>query len=86
MSVIDEIKAMSIAIDNERQERIQSYRDACSSTSHRRLFNTLNHDIDQKAQGLLGANRAEYESQKAARLAEADARDAKNEAFWDSLL
>ncbi|MBS1104296.1 hypothetical protein JK202_15000 [Gluconobacter sp. Dm-62] len=86
MSVIYEIKAMSRAIDNERQERIQSYRDSCSSTSHRQLFNTLNHDIDVKAQGLIGSNRAEYEAQKAAKLAAADARDAENEAFWDSLM
>ncbi|GEL49852.1 hypothetical protein [Acetobacter tropicalis] len=73
-------------IEKERADRIQSYRDACSATSHRQLFNKLNEDIDRQAQGLTGTRRAEYEAMKSRKLAEADARDRENEAFWDALV
>lgn len=72
-------------INNEKKARMNSYKEASLATSHRQLFNTLNADIDHKAKGLIGANREQYEAMKAQKLAEADARDAKNKAFWDAL-
>lgn len=72
-------------INNEKKARINAYKEASLSTSHRQLFNTLNKDIDVKAQGLIGSNKTEYEAMKARRLAEADARDRANKAFWDAL-
>ncbi|GAN93854.1 hypothetical protein Gbth_038_002 [Gluconobacter thailandicus F149-1 = NBRC 100600] len=82
MDVLAEIEK----INQTKKDRIQSYRNACSKTSHRQLFNTLNYDIDQKANGLTGENREAYKRMKAQKLAEADARDKANEEFWDSLL
>ncbi|MBS0984617.1 hypothetical protein [Gluconobacter cerinus] len=81
MDVLAEIEK----INQTKKDRIQSYRNACASTSHRQLFNTLNHDIDIKAHGLTGTNREAYERMKAQKLAEADARDKANEEFWDNL-
>ena len=72
-------------INNEKKARMNSYKEASLATSHRQLFNTLNADIDNKAKGLIGVNREQYEAMKAQKLAEADARDKANKAFWDAL-
>nr|WP_025826024.1 hypothetical protein [Acetobacter persici] len=85
MDAIQEVLQEIQKINNEKKARINSYREASLSTSHRQLFNTLNKDIDIKAQGLEGEYRASYEAEKASRLAEADARDKANKAFWDAL-
>ena len=85
MSTQDILKRIA-EIEKERSDRIKSYRDACCSTSHRQLFNDLNADIDRQAQRLTGQRREQYEAMKAKRLAEADARDRANEAFWDALV
>lgn len=85
MDAIQEVLQEINKINNEKKVRMNSYREASLSTSHRQLFNSLNADIDHKAKGLIGVNRSEYEAMKAQKLAEADARDAKNKAFWDAL-
>lgn len=85
MDAIQEVLQEIQKINDEKKARINAYKEASMSTSHRQLFNTLNADIDHKAKGLIGANRSEYEAMKAQKLAEADARDARNKAFWDAL-
>lgn len=85
MDAIQEVLQEIQKINDTRKARINAYKEASLATSHRQLFNTLNKDIDIKAQGLKGEYRTSYEAEKASRLAEADARDAKNKAFWDAL-
>ncbi|MEJ5154550.1 hypothetical protein WH240_04980 [Gluconobacter wancherniae] len=85
MDAIQEVLQEIQKIKDTRKARINAYKEASLATSHRQLFNTLNADIDIKAQGLIGSNKTEYEAMKARKLAEADARDKANKAFWDSL-
>jgi len=85
MDAIQEVLQEIQKIKDTRKARINAYKEASLATSYRQLFNTLNADIDIKAQGLIGSNKTEYEAMKARKLAEADARDKANKAFWDAL-